>query len=96
MVICLSHLGYNYNEGKIGDLSLAPQTKHVDLIIGGHTHTFLKEPTLVKNAVGKEVIVNQVGWAGLALGKIDFIFNNQQINGFMHTSNNVDIVDTNI
>jgi 5'-nucleotidase len=51
---------------------------------------------LVKNAVGKEVIVNQVGWAGLALGKIDFTFNNQQINGFMHTSNNVDIVDTNI
>jgi 5'-nucleotidase len=96
LVICLSHLGYNYKEGKIGDLSLAPQTKHVDLIIGGHTHTFLKEPTLVKNAVGKEVIVNQVGWAGLALGKIDFIFNSQKINGFMHTSKNVDIVDTNI
>jgi 5'-nucleotidase len=96
LVICLSHLGYNYKEGKIGDLGLAPQTENVDLIIGGHTHTFLKEPTLVKNAVGKEVIVNQVGWAGLALGKIDFIFNSQKINGFMHTSNNVDIVDTNI
>jgi 5'-nucleotidase len=95
LVICLSHLGYNYKENKIGDLSLAPQTKHVDLIIGGHTHTFLKEPTLVKNAIGENVIVNQVGWAGLALGKIDFTFNSQQLNQFIHTSNNVDIVDTN-
>lgn len=94
LVICLSHLGYNYKDKKINDLTLAPQTKFVDLIIGGHTHTFLKEPTILKNALNKNIIVNQVGWAGLSLGKIDFTFNSQLTNDFIHTSENVDIVGT--
>ena len=48
LVICLSHLGYNYrnNETKISDLKLAAVTKNIDLIIGGHTHTFLKNQLL--------------------------------------------------
>ena len=96
LVICLSHLGYSYKNDKINDLTLAPKTSHVDLIIGGHTHTFLKEPTILKNALNKNIIINQVGWAGLSLGKIDFTFNTHSNNQFMHTSSNVDIVDTNI
>lgn len=96
LVICLSHLGYKYNSDKVSDVSMAPLTSHVDLILGGHTHTFLKEPTILKNAMQKNVIINQVGWAGLNLGRIDFIFNAQTLDGFMHTSQNVDIVDTNI
>jgi len=47
-------------------------TQNIDLFIGGHTHTFLKKPTVTKNAVGKNVLVNQVGFAGLNLGRIDF------------------------
>src|SRR5690606_32981590 len=47
LVICLSHLGYKYNNGKISDLVLASKTKDIDLIIGGHTHTFLDKPTVV-------------------------------------------------
>lgn len=73
LVICLSHLGYNYNGGETGDLQLAAKTRDIDLIIGGHTHTFLPEPTVTLNADGKKVIVNQVGWAGVKLGRIDFI-----------------------
>ncbi len=96
LVICLSHLGYKYNSDKVSDVSMAPLTSHVDLILGGHTHTFLKEPTILKNALQKNVIINQVGWAGLNLGRIDFTFNEQTRDGFMHTSQNVDIVDTNI
>ena len=46
----------------------------IDLIIGGHTHTFLDEPTIETNAAGKEVLVNQVGCYGLYMGKIDFYF----------------------
>lgn len=72
LVICLSHLGYNYRSEKISDMKLAQQTKNIDLIIGGHTHTFLPKPTIAQNSEGKNVLINQVGWAGVNLGRIDF------------------------
>ena len=76
LVICLSHLGYNYKNipDKASDLNLARATKDIDLIIGGHTHTFLPKPTVEKNTAGKNVLVNQVGCYGLYLGRIDFYF----------------------
>jgi 5'-nucleotidase len=76
LIICLSHLGYKYNTepDKICDLKLAALTKDIDLIIGGHTHTFLDKPTIVKNADQKEVLINQVGCYGINLGRIDFYF----------------------
>ncbi len=75
LVICLSHLGYSYeNENKPDDLTLAKRTKHTDLIIGGHTHTFLERPTIATNASGREILVNQVGCFGVNLGRIDFYF----------------------
>ena len=76
LVICLSHIGYQYkNEpDKISDVRLATLTKDIDLIIGGHTHTFLDKPTIMKNADGKDVLVNQVGCYGVNLGRIDFYF----------------------
>lgn len=78
LVICLSHLGFSYkNEpNKISDLDLAKKTKDIDLIIGGHTHTFLDKPVIEKNADGKDVLINQVGCYGLNLGRIDFYFSN--------------------
>lgn len=74
LVICLSHLGYEYRNDKISDLKLAALTHDIDLIIGGHTHTFLPKPTVTQNKNGKNVLVNQVGWAGINLGRIDFYF----------------------
>lgn len=74
LIICLSHLGYSYKSDKICDIKLAEQTQDIDLIIGGHTHTFLDKPTEVINKSGEVTLVNQVGWAGLNLGKIDFYF----------------------
>lgn len=76
LVICLSHLGFLYTNdpSKICDLTLARNTKDIDLIIGGHTHTFLNKPYIEKNTEGKEVLVNQVGCYGLNLGQIDFYF----------------------
>ncbi len=74
LVICLSHLGYDYETNKPSDLQLAAKTEYTDLIIGGHTHTFLDKPTIVKNKNGKEILVNQVGCYGLNLGRIDFYF----------------------
>ena len=74
LVICLSHLGYAYQNEKISDMLLAPQTKYTDLFVGGHTHTFLEKPSIVENTDGKPVIVNQAGWAALETGKIEFVF----------------------
>ena len=73
-IICLSHLGYKYRENKIDDNSLAEESENIDLIIGGHTHTFLNAPNILKNKAGKPIIVNQVGWAGIMLGRIDIQF----------------------
>ncbi|AUC84270.1 metallophosphatase [Polaribacter sp. ALD11] len=79
LIICLSHLGYYYknNRDKISDLNLAKITKDIDLIIGGHTHTFLPKPTIVKNIEGENTLVNQVGAYGINLGRIDFYFDEQ-------------------
>ncbi len=76
LVICLSHIGYYYKKSpdRVSDLNLARATKDIDLIIGGHTHTFLPKPTIEKNSAGKNVLVNQVGAYGLYLGKVDFYF----------------------
>ncbi len=80
LIICLSHIGYQYkNEpDKICDIKLATLTKDIDLIIGGHTHTFLDKPTILKNIDGKDVLVNQVGCYGINLGRIDFYFDEQK------------------
>ncbi|KFF17071.1 bifunctional metallophosphatase/5'-nucleotidase [Flavobacterium hydatis] len=80
LVICLSHLGYKYRDdaAKICDLKLAELTQDIDLIIGGHTHTFLDKPTVVKNKAGQDVLVNQVGCYGINLGRIDFYLNNDK------------------
>ncbi len=74
LVICLSHIGYEYKNdvNKISDVKLATLTKDIDLIIGGHTHTFLDKPTVLKNSDNKDVLVNQVGCYGINLGRIDF------------------------
>ncbi|MDZ4796275.1 MAG: metallophosphatase [Bacteroidota bacterium] len=75
MVICLSHLGNLYKESnKVSDEVLAKETENIDLIIGGHTHTFLDNPLQYKNKKGDDVIVNQVGFAGIILGRLDFEF----------------------
>lgn len=74
LIICLSHLGYAYKSNKIDDLKLAAQVEGIDLILGGHTHTFLDEPTLVKSSGGFKTIVNQVGTGAARLGKINFEF----------------------
>ncbi|MEM7485587.1 MAG: metallophosphatase [Bacteroidota bacterium] len=75
IVICLSHLGYDYeNPERPSDTQLAQSTYHTDLIIGGHTHTFLDKPDVRTNKNGNSVLVNQVGAYGINVGRIDFYF----------------------
>ena len=79
LVICLSHLGYHYKDEQVSDLRLAPQSRHIDIIIGGHTHTFLPEPIVVNNLDGKPVLINHAGWGGLLMGRIDLQYSNGAI-----------------
>jgi 5'-nucleotidase len=74
LIICLSHLGYKYDNAKVSDIVLAKQTTNIDLIIGGHTHTFLEKPDVQKNKDGKDVLINQVGWAGIQIGQLEYFF----------------------
>ena len=74
LVICLSHLGFKYSNDKLSDMTFSSQTRDIDLIIGGHTHTFLNKPVKQLNLDGKKVSINQVGWAGINIGKVDFHF----------------------
>ncbi len=79
-IICLSHLGYKYREGnQVCDIDLAKQTSNINLILGGHTHTFMREIDIHENKEGKPVYINQAGWAGILLGKIDLYFENNRL-----------------
>jgi 5'-nucleotidase len=78
MVIALSHLGYHYRSQKISDQFIAQNTKYLDLIIGGHTHSFMDQPETIINKHKKQVIINQVGWAGINIGRIDVLFGPQK------------------
>lgn len=72
LVICLSHLGFEYENKSINsDRKLAAETQNIDIILGGHTHTFFDKPLVLKNFKNKDVLVNQVGWGGVYLGRID-------------------------
>lgn len=96
LVICLSHIGFDYRDDadKISDKKLAAQTNNIDLILGGHTHTFLPEPQSFTNKSGKNVLVNQVGWAGLLLGRIDFYFDKNK--SLQNISWNNQVIDDSI
>lgn len=74
LIICLSHLGYRYSGSQVSDLVLAANTRSIDLIIGGHTHTFMPKPDHIRNLDGEITTVNQVGFAGINLGRLDYVF----------------------
>lgn len=73
-VICLSHLGYEYSTDKVSDVVVARNSENIDLIIGGHTHTYMEEAVVERNKKGRPVLINQVGRSGTMLGKIELIF----------------------
>lgn len=71
VVIVLSHLGWDPNPANgFCDKILAENSEYIDIILGGHSHTFFKKIEVLKNKQGKNVYVNQAGWAGIQLGEI--------------------------
>ena len=74
LIICLSHLGYRYRSDRVSDSDLAQLVPGIDLILGGHTHSFLDAPDVYHHGEASSV-VHQVGFAGLRLGRVDLVFN---------------------
>ncbi len=75
LIICLSHLGYRYGDpARPSDRTLAEAVPEIDLILGGHTHTFLDEAEVFGQGRSGFTLVNQVGWGGMRLGRIDVGF----------------------
>ncbi len=65
LVVCLSHLGYG------ADVRLAESSRNIDLIIGGHSHTFLQEPTACMNRDNRPVMIYQTNGRGAYVGRMD-------------------------
>jgi 5'-nucleotidase len=74
LVVCLSHLGFSNQEAD-DDIKLAEGSSHIDIIIGGHSHTPLEEGKWVKNLENKDVLIAQAGYLGVSIGKIDIYIN---------------------
>ncbi|MFT3738209.1 MAG: metallophosphatase [Breznakibacter sp.] len=90
-VICLSHLGLEFDEEKVCDKTLAKNCPHIDLILGGHTHTFLPQPIEVVNGA-KTIVINQVGWAGVWLGRLDIEFDKNTLSAGRCRFSHYDVV----
>lgn len=75
LIILLTHCGFD--DGKVqnpDDQLIAAKTEGVDIIIGGHSHTFISEPAVVTNKAGKPVVVVQAGEKGCEVGRLDITF----------------------
>ena len=70
LIICLSHIGYDGDPDDVSDYNVAAKSHYIDVIIGGHTHTYLQKPQEVKNADGKIVYVAQTGSSCMHVGEI--------------------------
>lgn len=70
IVVCLSHLGWKLAPEYIDDQVLISSTTGIDIVLGGHSHTYMKEMEWVDNAEGKSIPVDQNGKHGAFVGKI--------------------------
>lgn len=69
VVICLSHLGWTNNG--VGDQEVISRSRGIDLVLGGHSHTYFQTLRYVKDLDGREVPVDQNGKHGIYVGKIE-------------------------
>jgi 5'-nucleotidase len=79
LVVCLSHLGYFAAEERVGDITLAKESRDIDLILGGHTHTFLRYADERLNLNGTIIVIDQVGDRGIYMGRLDIVMENERM-----------------
>lgn len=73
VVICVSHLGW-LRPDEMGDQKLLASSKDIDLVLGGHSHSYFKALRYVNNAEGKAVPVDQNGKNAMYVGKLTLSF----------------------
>lgn len=73
VVVCLSHLGVQYDENQ-----LIPKTRNIDVVLGGHSHTFMKGPKTLLNMDGKNVSLMHTGKSGIYVGQMDLTLENKK------------------
>lgn len=73
LVLCISHLGW----GPDYDIAMIKQTKYIDLVLGGHTHSMFKELKYVKDMDGRDVAVDQNGKSAIYVGKMTLTLSEQ-------------------
>lgn len=71
-VVCLSHLGISYDVK-----NLIPETRNIDVVLGGHSHTFMQVPEVILNLDGKNVSLSHTGRSGIFVGRTDLTFNKE-------------------
>ena len=69
MVICLSHLGWL--EGEEGDKGFIAGTPGIDVVLGGHSHTYFEHPQYILNSEGHEIVVNHMGKNARFVGTLE-------------------------
>lgn len=75
LVVCISHLGLKPSAlNQDSDQVLVRNTSNIDLVIGGHSHTFMDQPEIVLNKEGKSVPISQMGKNGVYLGMFKVLF----------------------
>jgi 5'-nucleotidase len=92
LVVAISHMGLKYDKQPLlpSDVNLAKAVPGIDFIAGGHTHTFMKEPEIVRHPDGRETVIFQVGYAGINVGRVDFNFQGRQLVSWQSGIHNVD------
>lgn len=68
LIILLSHRGYDTGTASGTDMEIAGRLKNVDIIIGGHSHTFLDSAKEMEDADGQRIVLVQDGWGGVNVG----------------------------
>lgn len=68
LIVCLSHLGWQ--NSSTCDEVLIPNTRDIDIVIGGHSHSYFEEPKVYKDMDGNNVVLHHMGKNGVYLGEI--------------------------
>ena len=76
LIICITHLGWD--EHGMGDQEVIRGTRGIDLVLGGHSHTYFQTLRYVKDLDGKLVPVDQNGKSGIYIGKMTLTFSNKK------------------
>lgn len=72
LVVCLSHLGISSEDPEgFDDQRLIARTRHIDVVLGGHSHTFMEKPLLLGNADGREIPLLHSGKSGVYVGRME-------------------------